>query len=117
MKTLRLLFGLFIVATAIYVSWKVVPVYISNYQFQEAIDDSARMAAVNAQKSEEDLRIGLFEQAQSLKLPLRPEDIKVQRGNGEVMITADYSVHVELPVYPLDFSFHPSSNRQALTFR
>lgn len=117
MKTLRMLFGLFVIVAAVYTGWKVVPVYISNYQFEEAIDDTARMGTVNTQKSEEDIRNALFDQAQSLKLPLRAEDIKVQRGNGEILISANYTVHIDLPVYPLDLNFSPSSNRQALTLK
>jgi len=117
MKTLRLLFGLFVIGAAILVSWEVVPVYLNNYQFQESIDDSARMAAVDAQKSEDDIRDAVYHHAQSLNIPLRPGDIRVQRTEDGIMISANYVVHVDLPVYPLDLSFHPSSNRESLTFK
>lgn len=117
MKTIRLLFGLCIIGAAVLATWKVVPAYINNYQFQETLDDSARMGAVTSQRSEDDIRKGIYEQAQSLKLPLNPEDIRVQRENGAVMISADYVVHIDMPGYPFDLSFHPSSNRQGFNFK
>jgi predicted membrane protein len=117
MKTLRLLFGLSVLVSAVYVGWKVLPIYINNYQFEEAIDDSARAGAMSSQKTEDDIRQLLFREAQDLRIPIRPEDIQVQRESGEMKIWVDYTVHVELPVYPLDLNFHPASNRKALTFR
>lgn len=117
MKTIRSLFGLFIVVATVYAGWKIIPVYIANYQFEEAIDDSARAATINTRKTEEEIRTAVFQEAQDLKIPLQMEDIQVQRNGADLLISADYSVHVDLPGYPLDLNFHPSSNRQALRFR
>jgi hypothetical protein len=117
MKTIRSLFGIFIVVAAIYAGWKVVPVYITNYQFEEAIDDSARSGAADGRKTEEDIRMAVLQDAQDLKIPLQAEDIKVERNGSDLLISADYTVHVDLPGYPLDLSFHPASNRQSLRFR
>lgn len=117
MKTLRLLITLCLVGAALYAIWQILPVYLSKYQFEEAIDDTARTMTVQNNKTESEIRDKLVQQAQELEIPIRPEDIKIERVGANVMISADYTVHVDLPFYPLDLSFHPSSNRQALTFR
>jgi Domain of unknown function (DUF4845) len=115
MKNLRIAFWLFVVVAAVYTGWRVVPAYISNYRLEETIDDSARAAAVNSQRSEDEIRLAVYREAQNLHIPIKPEDIKVQRDAGEVVISADYTVHVDLPVHPIDLDFHPSSKRE--TFR
>ena len=44
------------------------------------------------------------------------EQIKVQRlgtpGSGCVLIETDYTVHVDLPGYPMDIHFHPQSKNK-----
>jgi len=36
----------------------------------------------------------------------------VQRGVGDLTITAQYSVHVDLPFYPLDLNFKTASKNK-----
>lgn len=117
MKTLRLLLTLCIIGGGLYAAWQILPVYMSKYQFEEALDDTARTMTVASNKTEADFRNTLYQQAQDLHIPIRPEDIKIERAGNDVMISADYTVHVDLPFYPLDLNFHPASKRQALTFR
>ncbi|HYH00621.1 MAG TPA: DUF4845 domain-containing protein [Terriglobales bacterium] len=117
MKTLRLLVTLCVIGGALYALWQILPVYMSKYQFEEALDDAARTFTVHTNKGEAEIRQSLFEEAQELHIPIRPEDIRIERMGNEVTISADYTVHVDLPIYPLDLDFHPSSKRQALTFR
>jgi hypothetical protein len=117
MKNLRILFWLVVVGAAIYTGWMVVPAFIANYRLKESIDDSARSAAVNNQRTEDEIRRAVYLDAKDLQIPLKPEDIKVERSGGDVFISADYTVHVDLLVHPFDLEFHPSSKRETLTFR
>jgi hypothetical protein len=117
MKNLHVAFWLFVVGAVIYTGWMVVPAFIANYRLEEAIDDSARSAAVNSHRTEDEIRSVVYQDARELQIPLKPEDIKVERNGGDVVISADYAVHVELPVHPIDLQFHPSSKRGTFTFR
>ncbi len=117
MKSLRIIFWLLVFGAAIYTGWLVIPAYIANYRLEESIDDSARSAAVNPQRTDEDVRSAVYREAQALEIPINPEDIKVERTNGNVFITVEYTVHVDLPVHPFDLQFNPSSKREGLTFR
>ena len=62
----------------------------------------------------------VFKKAQELDVPVTREQIKVQRsgvtGTGSVSIEAPYIVHVNLPGYPLDLDFDPSSTRNKGVF-
>lgn len=117
MKNLKALFWLFVVGAAVYVGWMIVPAYIANYRFKEMMDDSARSAAADNRNTEDEIRLKVFKDARGLEIPLKAEDIKVERNSGDVTISADYTVHVDLPVHPLDLDFHPSSKRESFTFR
>ena len=112
MKRLRALFGLLLVGGGFYVAWMLIPPYFDNYQFQDIIENEARQNTYSGYpKSEEDIRTSVFKKAQDLEIPIKPEQIQVSRKGPEVVISADYTVHVDLPLYPVDLEFHPSSRK------
>jgi len=112
MKTLRAIFGIvFIVAVAVAVL-KLVPPYYSNYVLQDAISDEARMNTYTP-KTAEQMRETIFKKCQELEIPVTREQINVQRDGQSVAIWLDYTVHVDLPGYPVDLNFHPSSKNKS----
>ncbi len=112
MKAIRAILG---VAFIVAVLWSVavlVPPYYHNYELQDTIADEARMNTYTP-KSVEEMRETIFRRCQNLEIPCDREKIVVSREQGGVMINVNYSVHVELPGYPMDLQFNPSSkNRQ-----
>lgn len=114
MKTLKTLLGLGVVIAGFYVLWMMIPPYFSNYQFQDAVDSEARLASYNHRKSEDEIRETIYKQAVELGLPIKQEQIKVQRDGGTVSISTEYQVHVPLPVYPLDLKFQVASKNKRL---
>jgi Domain of unknown function (DUF4845) len=120
MKSLRLVFGIFLIFAVIYCGWKIVPAYFNNYQFEGAMDDTARMAAADGRRTVDDIRAAVFEKAQSFSIPISAEDIQVVRAGqygDNVQISADYQVRVDLPLHPINLQFHAASNREGLNFR
>ena len=113
MKNIKALIALLVFAAAVYATFKVAPVYLANYQFQDAMEEEARINSYTG-KSESDMRDTMWKKAQSLELPLTsPEQIKVERNGTSVTISTEYSVHVDLPGYPLDLKFSPNSRNKA----
>ncbi|HLX74126.1 MAG TPA: hypothetical protein VKR26_05285 [Terriglobales bacterium] len=112
MRTLKLLVALGVIAAGVYVGFELVPPIFANYQLQDAIQNEAVLQSYS-NKSEDEIRATIFKKAQDLEIPLRAEQIVVQRvgsgGSGSLAISADYTVHVDLPYYPLDLQFHPAS--------
>ena len=117
MGTIKLVLTLALLAIGVYVGAEVIPPYFANYQFQDAIDTEARLATYST-KTEDSMRDSIFKQAQNLEIPVTRDDIKVQRtgsqGSGSVFIETDYTVHVDLPGYPLDLHFHPATKNKGV---
>jgi hypothetical protein len=113
MKSLKALIAVAIVGSLLYAGYLVVPVYLSSYQFQDAVEQEARLDSYS-QKSEQEIVDSVFKKAQSLDLPLTADQIHVQKVSNAVSISAAYTVHIDLPVHPFDLSFTPNSqNRKA----
>jgi hypothetical protein len=120
MKTLKLLVGVFAIVAAIYLCWALIPPYFANYQFEDAIESEARLGTYST-RTDNDIKEAVFKKAQDLELPLTLDQIQVQRGvNGSgqgiggVVITADYTVHVDIPGYPVDLHFKPGSKNKSI---
>jgi hypothetical protein len=116
MGTIKLILTLGLLALGVWVSAELIPPYFSNYEFQDTLDTEARLGTYSA-KGDEIIRDEVFRKAQDLELPLTKDDIKVQRmgavGSGSVLISTDYTVHVDLPGYPMDLHFHPESKNKS----
>ena len=114
MKTIKAILGVALVVGGTYYGYLLIPPYFNNYQLQDYIESEARLNTYTT-KPEQDIREGVLKQARNLEIPLRTEDIVVQRGSGELQISCTYSVHVDLPGYPLDLKFAPASKSRLLT--
>jgi hypothetical protein len=107
--TIYLLIFLF----AIYSAVKVVPIYVSEYQLSDKMQEQARFAVVN-RYSEDQVRENIFKVAQDLEIPVTRESIKVTATNSIVKISIEYTVPVNLFFYHTDLHFAPSSENKAL---
>jgi Domain of unknown function (DUF4845) len=112
MRSLKALLAVAIFGSLIYGAYLIVPVYLSSYQFQDAIEEEARLDTYS-QKTEQDIRDIVFKKAQSLNLPLTAEQIKVLKVSNAVTISAAYTVHIDVPVHPFDLSFTPNSQNHS----
>ncbi|MGH9531087.1 MAG: DUF4845 domain-containing protein [Terriglobales bacterium] len=108
MKTLKALVSVGIVVAMVYVAFRLVPPYFNNYQFQDALESEARLASYG-QKSEQEIRDIIAKKATEFSIPLTADQINVQRSGNEVQISAKYTIHVDLPGYPLDLKFEPGT--------
>jgi hypothetical protein len=117
MGTIKLILILGLLACGVYVCAEIIPPYFANYEFQDTIDTEARLGTYST-KSEDAIRDTVFKRAQDLEIPVTKEQIKVQRvgtqGTGSVTIETDYTVHVDLPGYPMDLDFHPQSKNKGM---
>jgi hypothetical protein len=96
-----------------YVCVKVVPILLNEYQFQDAMQNTARFATINRQSPDE-IRKSLVQEAQAKDIPVQPENIHVTAEAGNVKISADYTIIVDLQVYQLTLNLHPSASNNAL---
>ena len=103
----------FILVLVLYSAFKIVPVYVENYQLSDKMQETARFAVVN-RYSEEQIRDTIFKEIQTLEIPARREDIKVSSTQSIVRISVDYTVPVDLFFYHMDVHFTPSSENKSI---
>ncbi len=109
MKNVKALIGILVVVAGIYVGFKLLPPYFNSFQFQDAIESEARLAANSPTRTEQEIRETVFKRAVEYDVPLTIDQINVQRSGSEVQIWAKYTIHVDLPGYPMDLKFEPTS--------
>jgi len=106
-----------VIVAGTYVGFQVVPPFFANYEFQDAIQNEALLNSYST-APEDEIRRTIFKKAQDLEIPIREDQINVQRvgsgGSGSLAIWVDYSVHLDLPYYPLDLQFHPASKNKPI---
>src|SRR5438552_13632853 len=61
-----------IVVLAIYSAWKIVPVYVNEYQLSDKMQEQARFAVVN-HYTEDQIRDNIFKVVQDLEIPAKRE--------------------------------------------
>lgn len=108
-SNLRAIIWTIVLVAFVYTAVMVIPVLISEYEFQDSIQDIARFASVN-RKSNEQIKQAVLEEAQKEDLPIDAEDIKVEGAAGNVHINVEYSVTVDLKVYQWTLNFHPNAS-------
>ncbi len=113
MKTIKALFGLFVVVAMFYLAWKVLPPYFSNYQFQDELENQARYFSYNV-KTEQEMRDTIAKKAREYDIPLTSEQIKVERMGAELAISTNYTVHIDIPVYPFDLHFTAATKNKRI---
>jgi hypothetical protein len=88
-----------------YICWLIVPVYMANYQFQDAMRTEAHFA-VFEHKDQEQVRASIFRAAGDLGLPVRSDEIIVEPIQGGYRITVHYAV--PLRIFRHEFLLHLS---------
>lgn len=84
------------------------PFYVRNMQLQQFLEESRQQQGVE-NKSAEMLQVAVADKAAQLGIPLRPEQVRVDRTGGSLRIEARYIVRIDLPVYTVDLHFHAGS--------
>lgn len=107
---LKTIVVLAILGAASYAGLKVFAPYYANAQLADKMRQQARFARVD-ETSTEQLRDTIFGEAEAHNIPLRREDIQIENSPSNVLITADYTVTVDLHFYRLSLHFHSRSDR------
>ena len=96
-----------------YSAYKLIPVYIANYQLSDRMVEESRFAVAN-RYTEDQVRELIYKEVVDLEIPAKREDIKVLASLQSVRISLDYTVPVDLLFYHMVLHFSPSSEGKAL---
>ncbi len=111
---LRAIVWLLILGAAGYVAFKVVPVYLANYQLEDRMQSEARYSVVN-HRTDDNLRDIIYREIQDQDIPADREDIKIlENTQRAVRLSVDYTVNIDLKVYQLHLHFNPTAENRAL---
>jgi uncharacterized membrane protein len=97
-----------ILLTLVFLAVKLVPLYVTEYQLQDKMNEQAKFAVYN-HYTEDQIRDILFKVMKDLDIPATREDIKVSGTNHGVSISVSYTVPVDFLVYKTDITFSPTS--------
>lgn len=103
---LKTLFAVVILIVMVYAAIKIVPAYVTNYQLQDSMQEEATFATIN-RKTPDAIKSDVEKKLADLGLQVDPSTIQVTAVMGDVTITLDYTVPVDLTVYQLQLHFHP----------
>lgn len=109
----KTLLTLVIVIVMVFAAIKIVPVYVTNYQLQDSMQEEATYASVN-RKTPDQIRTDLTKKLDQLGIPVDGKDIEVTSFSGNVKISLEYTIPVDLDVYQLQLHFHPQADNASL---
>jgi hypothetical protein len=95
---------LIVVAVAIFLGVKVVPVRVTAYEFRDILREEARYGAVR--DNDETVAKRIMQKAAELEVPLKRSDLKVRRTPGQMIITAAYEQPIDLKVTTYVYRFN-----------
>ncbi len=100
---LGLLIALAVVGVGIFLGVKVIPVKVNAYEFGDFIQQECRFAAVRNKDAEVAKRI--YDKAAELEIPLKKQDLKIQRTANEMIISCAYDQPIDLKVTTYVYKF------------
>jgi len=108
----KLIFVLLFLAALAYASFKIIPIYVGNYELNDDIRQLAIQATVD-RSSAEAVQNRVLDYAKDLGLPVTRENVSVHVGQ-KVTIEVDYRVPIDLKVFSFDMHFTPSAENKQL---
>lgn len=100
--------GLLILVAAVFIAYKMIPVKVRATEFRDAVFDNARSAGQNSQEA---IRNALVHKAAQLRLPVKPDQVKIERRADFITIEVEYTVPVEFPGFVYQWKFkHKAEN-------
>jgi hypothetical protein len=105
------LFSLIVLAIAIFVAWKLIPIKVKAAEVRQTVVDEAKSAG-----SHDDSRIkgAILRMASQNSLPVTEDSIKIVRPANEIIIDVNYTVPVEFPGFT--YQWHINHHQQNPVF-
>ena len=103
------LVSLLLVSAVAYFAFNIGEVYLRFLRLKDAMEQEARFAH---NRNDEAIRLRLAAVADSLGLPDDAGRMVIRRETNRIIISTDYSEHVELPMFVREFRFAPQVVRR-----
>lgn len=100
---------LLVLAVAVMISWKMIPVKVNNAELVDFMTEVAQFQS--AQKTPEEISKIIIARAGELGIPLTKENITVTKTRDRVRMTVDYTQPVQFPGYTYNWHFRHELDR------
>ena len=95
--------ALLLLVAGIWTAYVLIPIKVKTYEFYDNMREEARFGAVrNKDKTVHDR---LMKKAKQLDIPLKAENLKIERDAGMYIITARYTIPIDLMVYKTEWDY------------
>jgi len=95
--------GLIILAIALFVAYKMVPVKVKAADLKQTITDEAKSAGSH---NDDKIHDAILAKAKEVGLPVAPEEIKVSRQNSEITVDVEFDVPIDFPGWTYKWHQH-----------
>ncbi|HEX8169288.1 MAG TPA: hypothetical protein VF824_01975 [Thermoanaerobaculia bacterium] len=97
------LVGLVLLLIAGLIAYKMIPIKVKAAEMRDTVIDEAKSAG---QHDDKEIRKAINFQAEKLQLPVKDEDIVIDRRNNTIQVDVKYTVPVVFPGYTYQWKFH-----------
>jgi hypothetical protein len=95
------------------VAYKMIPIRIQAAELSDFMTEQAKWAG---HQPADNIKKVIVDRAKELRLPVRPEDVKVEKTRDRIRMEAKYTVPVEFPGYTYYWDFHHQIDRALFVF-
>jgi Domain of unknown function (DUF4845) len=107
----RLAAGAAVLAVLGLIGARLIPIYIHNLKLQQYVEEVTRRPVART-SSDDVLRTWVLNKAADLDLPVKAENVHIERSKENVRIDVRYKVRVDLPLYTVSLHFYPGAGSQ-----
>jgi type III secretion system FlhB-like substrate exporter len=97
------LFGLIILALAVFVAYKMIPVKVKAAELRQVVEDEAKSAGTH---DDGRIRDTILNKAKDNKLPVTENNISITRAHSEITVDVDYIIPVDFPGFTYQWHIH-----------
>jgi hypothetical protein len=97
------LFGLALLAIAIFIAYKMVPVKVRAAELRQEVVDQSKAGGM---RSDDRIMAAILRKAQDENLPVTEDNVHINRTANTISVDVDYVVPVDFPGYKYQWQFH-----------
>ena len=101
------LVGLILLAIAIFIAWKMIPVKVKAAEMRQVVVDEAKAAGTH---NDEKIKGAIMQKVFDTKLPIKEDDVHITRANGEITVDVEYDVPIDFPGFTYKWHQHHHAN-------
>lgn len=97
------LVGLILLALAVFIAWKMIPVKVRAAELRQVVVDEAKAAGTH---NNDQIKGAIMQKVHDTKLPVTEDDVHITRANSEITVDIEYDVPIDFPGFTYKWHQH-----------